>query len=167
MTATQPVLFRWRKGAMHPVHGQSSLIAKEQYREGMVYRLTEAKDASGATRGHYFAVLKKAWDNLPEWWPEFPTVEHLRKRALIIKGYCDQVEFAAASNEDALRLAAFVTRRDDFAVVSVTCTVVSVFTAKSQSKAAMGALAFQQSKDAVLHYCADLLNVSVEELSTS
>ena len=56
----------------------------------------------------------------------------------------------AASRAEALRLAAFIRPMDEYAVVSASEAVVTVWTAQSQSLRAMGKERFKASKDAVL-----------------
>jgi ABC-type nickel/cobalt efflux system permease component RcnA len=55
---------------------------------------------------------------------------------------------------------------DDFAVVTVSEAVVTVYTAKSQSMRAMGKKAFAESKEAVLRILSEMLGVEVGQLPT-
>jgi len=101
-----------------------------------------------------------AWQNLPERVAsEFPTPEHLRKHALIAAGFCDKQSVVFDSQEDAQRAAAFMRPVDPYAVVSVSGTVVTRYTAQSQSIRAMGKKIFQESKDAVLEIIAGMVGV--------
>lgn len=127
---------------------------------GETYRMVEHHDRSAASHNHYFASIKNGFDSLPEQLIEtYPTTEHLRKKALIWKGYRDERTIVAASEAEARRIAAFVKPMDDFAVVTVRECVVRVWTAKSQSMKAMGNRDFQQSKSDVLDFIDDLLGV--------
>jgi hypothetical protein len=130
------------------------------YVVGETYQLVEHHDRSANSHRHFFARIAEAWSNLPDQLLEiYPTSEHLRKKALIWKGYRDERTIVATSGAEALRLAAFVKPMDDFAVVTVKDAVVRVWTAKSQSVKAMGAKEFQASKSDVLDFCDDLLGV--------
>ena len=86
-----------------------------------------------------------------------PSVEHMRKWALIRTGYRDERSIVCASKAEAKRVAAFVKPMDDFAIVVVNEATVAVYTAKSQSQKAMGGKEFQKSKEAVLEYCQSML----------
>ncbi len=94
----------------------------------------------------------------------FPTAEHLRKFALIRCGYSDQRQIVCASKAEAQRVAGFVRPMDEYAVVTTSEAVVSVFTAQSQSRKAMGHRPFQESKNKVLDYIAGLLGVNRAEV---
>lgn len=127
---------------------------------GETYKMVEHHERSTASHNHYFASIKNGFDNLPEQLLEtYPTTEHLRKKALIWKGYRDERTIVAASGAEAQRIAAFVKPMDDFAVVTVKDAVVRVWTAKSQAAKAMGNREFQQSKSDVLEFIDDLLGV--------
>ena len=98
---------------------------------------------------------------------QFATDEHLRKHALIMSGYRDERSFACASNAEALRLARFLRPRDEYAIVSVHEATLVEWTAKSQSKRAMGGPLFQKSKQDCLDYLATIIGVEPEALSTN
>lgn len=134
--------------------------ADKDFVVGEVYKFVEHHDRSGSSHRHFFAVVNEAWTNLPDNLLEtYPTSEHLRKKALVWKGYRDERTIVASSTAEAQRLAAFVKPMDDFAVVTVKDAVVRVWTAKSQSTKAMGAKDFQKSKSDVLDFIDDLLGV--------
>ena len=127
---------------------------------GETYRMVEHHDRSTNSHNHYFASLKNGFDSLPDHLrDEYPTVEHLRKKALIRKGYCSHNDHACASKAEAQRLRAFIRPMDEYAIVEAVECVVRVYTAKSQSMKAMGNRDFQQSKSDVLDFVDDLLGV--------
>jgi hypothetical protein len=160
-----PITFRWSGEAMEPV-GRFSRECDRVYTVGEKYTLVEHQDRSQRTHNHYFASLSEAWANLPEDQAErFPTVDHLRKFALIKRGFADQADFVASSKAEAIRLAAFLRSFDEYAVVTIRDNVVTRWTAKSQNRRSMGAKAFAESKNAVLDYCASLIGVAPEALS--
>ena len=160
-----PLTFTWDGDNMAPVAG-CRRAANELYVVGERYRMDVVEDASQRSRGHYFAVLKETWLNLPDQIAgEFGSVEHLRKRALIETGHYDERRFAASSPLEARKLLAFLKPMDEYAVFALAGNVVIERKAKSQSRKAMGAPTFQKSKDDVLGWCADLLDVKPAELA--
>lgn len=134
--------------------------ADDDFVVGEVYVMVEHQERSAISHRHFFASVNEAWKTLPDALLEsYPTSEHLRKKALVWKGWRDERTIACASKAEAERISAFVKPMDDFAVVTVREAVVRVWTAKSQSTKAMGAKDFQQSKQDVLDFIDDLLGV--------
>lgn len=157
MTEIRPLKFRWDGAAMKPTVPN---VAADMYEAGRTYWLEPWEPASSASRNHYFASIKEAWDNMPETMSDrFPTPEHLRKYCLIRAGYRDERTITAGSKAEAQRVAAFIRPMDDFAVVAVREATVVVWTAKSQSARAMGRKVFQESKDAVLGTMSEMIGV--------
>ena len=155
-----PIQFRWDGEAMIPASQFWSRKADQEFVVGEVYKLVEHHDRSGVSHRHFFAVVNEAHGNLPDdRLEQYPTPEHLRKKALIWKGYRDERTLVATSAAEAQRIAAFVKPSDDYAVVVVKDAVVRIWTAKSQSTKAMGAKQFQDSKQDVLDFIDDLLGV--------
>lgn len=155
-----PIIFRWDGEAMIPVSAFWATRADKAFVVGAHYKLVEHHDRSQASHAHYFAALGNAWSNLPDrMLEEFPTAEVLRKKLLIRAGYADERSIVCASKAEAQRVAAFIKPLDDYAVVTVREAVVRVYTAQSQSVKAMGAAAFQASKQAVLDALDNLLGV--------
>lgn len=141
------------------------LAADRQYVVGEVYLLAVTEERSWASHGHYFAALNEAWKNLPEELADqYPTVEHMRKRALIKVGYRDERSIVCASKAEAHRVAAFIRPLDGYAFVIVCENVVIHLTAKSQSSRAMGKKDFEESKRAVLDIVARMVKVTTEQL---
>lgn len=134
--------------------------ADELFVVGEVYVMVEHQDRSRSSHNHFFAAVGDAWKTLPdEMLESYPTADHLRKKALVWKGWRDERTIACSSKAEAERIAAFVKPMDEFAVVIVRDAVVRVWTAKSQAMKAMGAKDFQQSKQDVLDFIDDLLGV--------
>lgn len=155
-----PLMMRWDGEALVPASQYWAGRADKQWIVGEVYKVTEHHDRSENSHRHFFAAINEAWQNLPdELLSEFPTAEHLRKKMLVKAGYADERSIACASKSEALRVAAFVKPMDEYAVVTVREAVVRVYTAQSQSKKAMGARVFQDSKQKVLDAIDDLLGV--------
>jgi hypothetical protein len=157
------MLFSWEGDLFRPLK-RFQKACDAEFVIGEVYTLEEVKGRSQVSHNHYFAALNNGWMNLPETVAErFPTSEHLRKWCLIKAGFHDQRSIVAASKAEAQRVAAFIKPIDEFAIVVVTECNVTVYTAKSQSKKAMGAADFQKSKSAVLDLIDDLLGLSSGE----
>lgn len=156
----RPIAFRWTGDAFEPLSGHWAREADKVLVVGEVYRLVEHHDRSTNSHRHYFVVIADAWRTLPDQLIEqYPSAEHLRKKALIWKGYRDERTIVSASHAEAERVAAFIKPMDDFAVVIVRDSTVRVWTAKSQSMKAMGNRDFQASKTDVLEFIDDLLGV--------
>jgi hypothetical protein len=155
-----PIQFLWDGEAMVPASRFWAGRADRQFVVGEHYTLVEHHERSDASHNHYFAAIKNGFDSLPDYMKGlYPTAEHLRKKALIRTGYRDERDIVLSSKADAERVAAFMEPTDEYAVVVTAACVVRVWTAKSQSKKAMGAKEFQASKTAVLDFIDDLLGV--------
>lgn len=158
-----PVIFTWDGDAMVPQKRFQQLCDK-QFCVGENYPLVPHEARSAVSHSHYFASLSEAWSNLTEEAAErFPTVDHLRKFALIKAGFRDERSTVCSSKAEALRFAAFIKPIDEFAFVTVSEATVTVYTAKSQSLRAMGKQVFQESKDKVLDIAWGMCGVRREE----
>lgn len=163
----RPIAYQWTDdGVMRPLERFRALCDRE-FVIGEIYRLSENEEASDETRGHYFACIRRAWDNLPEaLMQEYPTPEHLRKKALILCRYANMAQYACDNESDALRQAAFYAPLLDYSIITTKGNVVTVLSAKSQSRSAMpGKGDFQKSKQDVLEFCASLCGLTVEQLA--
>lgn len=159
-----PLPFQWNGEAM-VIRPSFQKRADELFVIGESYTMEVVEERSAASHRHYFAAINEAWANLPEHLADqFPTAEHLRKKALIRAGYRDERTFVCASRAEAIRLAAFLRPIDDYAVVSIDGTAVVQLTAKSQSQKVMGKDAFLKSKADVLETLADLIGVATPDL---
>ena len=158
---TAPILLQYDgDGIFVPCSTFHARSADKHYVIGERYRMVEQHERSDGSHNHFFASIKNGFDNLPDdLREEFPSTEHLRKKALIRKGYCDERSIACASKAEAFRLASFIRPMDDYAIVNVRECVVRVWTARSQSRRAMGVAEFQNSKQDVLDFIDDLLGV--------
>lgn len=161
---TAPIIFHWDGEAMVP-QARFAKLADQEFVVGIDYPLVVQEARSRASHNHFFASVEEAWRNLPENIAEqFPNSEKLRKHALIRAGYRDERSIACASKAEAQRVAAFIKPMDDYAIVTVTEAVVTVYTAKSQSLRAMGKKVFGESKEAVLGILSDMVGVQPAEL---
>lgn len=162
---TKPVTYSWDGEAMVPLQ-HFGASCDRQFIVGETYQLIVHENRSQESHNHYFAAIHDAWMNLPELDSErFATAEHLRKWALIKAGYRDERSVVCASKAEALRVAAFIKPMDEFAVVLTHEAVVTVYTAQSQSKKAMGADAFQASKQKVLDVISAMIGVEQKALT--
>lgn len=163
MTAA-PIPCRWDGEALVPLP-RFARKADETFVIGEVYHLVEHQERSPASHRHYFAMVKEAWENLPEDETRWPTPEHLRKWALIRAGYYDERQVVCASKAEAVRWAPVIQQAtDDYTIVVPKGPIVTIYTAKSQSAKAMGKADFQASKDRVLEIVAGLIAVEPAQL---
>src|SRR6266480_4140613 len=100
----EPVAFVWNGSVMVPLD-RFRPLARRQYHLGQEYALVPHLERSEASHNHYFACIKKGWQNLPERMAgRFPTTESLRKRCLIWEGYADQTDIPCTDEEQLARL---------------------------------------------------------------
>ena len=163
--AAPSIAFRWTGEAMTPLRPK---LADANFVIGEVYWLEEEKPRSETSHRHEFAWLKEAWLQLPEGFAdELPTPEHLRKRALISAGYYHETIIDAGTNAAALRVASYVRSRDEFAHVVVRGPLVVERVAKSQSRRAMKAGEFQESKTKIMDIIAGMIGVAPASLEAN
>lgn len=163
MTPDHPQGFIWDGEAMVP---RSSKLADKAYTVGEGYLLVTYEPRSISSHNHEFAWLKDAWLNLPEnLADQYPTPEHLRKRALIDAGFYDETIVDAGSNAAALRVASAFRSREEFSLVIVRGPAVVIRTAKSQSRRSMNKKDFQASKTAILEVVSSMIGVTPEKLT--
>lgn len=158
--------FRCREGTLVPF----SLTAFGQhYEEGGTYRLAPIEEASPRSRSHYFACLNEAWKNLSDKHAErFPSVEALRKFALIQTGYRTAVYRILDTAEDATKAAAMLGQFvDPHSILVQRENTVTVLSARSQSGQSMSKKEFDASKNAVLEYLAQMIGVDQPTLETN
>lgn len=167
MAYVPPLQFQWDGEAMVPASGYWLRQANEHFVVGQRYRMVEENEISGASHRHEFAWLREAWNSLPDsLLDQYPSSEHLRKHGLIAKGHCTMTQHPCVTVAEAERTEATIKRHvDKYAIVRRRGSVVTVYEAVSQSKRAMGAPQFQQSKSDLMDFVADVLGVSVETLS--
>lgn len=159
-----PFAARWLDGVFVPVPYYVE-ECKRSFDDGTLYHLEEVKSRSQSSHNHFFAEVTDAWRNLPEIYADkFGSAEHLRKWALIVSGWHTQNVIAFANASEAVAAVSLFKDMDEYAVTEVNENVVTVYRAKSQSRKAMGARDFQQSKDDCLREIARLLSVSVGEI---
>mgnify|MGYP000028188545 CR=1 FL=1 len=161
----EPCAFIWDGGAMIPLDRYRGL-ASRQFRPGTEYALIPHRERSDKAHGLYFKAVELAWKNLPEEYTgRFPTSEHLRKWALIKEGYADEHAMICDNESKAQATASLCRALDGYAVIRVNGPICTVWTAKSQSRHAMGHEAFNESMNKVLEHIADMLGISSQQLT--
>jgi len=157
--------FTWNGEAMIPMRAKA---ADQEFVIGQRYWLEQVSDRSWISHRHEFAWIKQAWDNLPESFAEmFPSPEHLRKAALIATNWHRETIIDAGSRAAAARVAAYARGEDEFARVVVRGSTVVIQKARSQRMHGLDRMdkaEFQKSKDDILVWISELLNVEPERL---
>jgi hypothetical protein len=160
----RPVFCQW-DGEVFKPHPRFKAYCDREYVVGETYPMMPVEEQSSGSRGYYFASLKEGFLNLSEENAKrFPSVEHLRKWCLVQCGYASQADFALANSKEARKLAADIRMRDPYAVIQIRDSVVRVFTAESQSPAAMKKERFEQSKNDVLDLVSSMSRTTRSQL---
>lgn len=163
MTAIWPIEYHWSGEAMIP-QPRHMARAKHQYVEGEIYRLENVEERSTATHNHFFASLHELYTQLPEDVADrFINIEHFRKWCLIKCGYASEQTFVLQDHNEAMVFAALFGRYEPYAVIIIGGQVVKIYIAESQSRKAMGAKRFQESKTAILDLASSLVGVTREQ----
>lgn len=135
------------------------------YAEGEIFEMEGTKPRTEASHNHYFAAINEAWNNLPEeLTAQYPTPEHLRKRALIKTGYCTMRDVVLTDEEAAKTVAAFISKLSEYDVVIVRGNVVRVYSPRSQSVQTMDGDEFRKSKQDVLNAISEMIGVTRKRL---
>lgn len=155
---TQPLPFIWTGEAFQPTNQHWAKKCDERFVVGQSYTLDEIHARSSATHAHYFAELHTIWQSLPERYAEqFPTEEHMRKYALIRKGFHTMTQHVCKTEAEAGRLAAAIRPYDSYQIVTVKDSIVTVYNALSQDYRSMDKRTFAESKEKVLDWCSALI----------
>ena len=132
---------------------------------GEVHGWQMAEHRSKASHDHFFACVNEAWKSLPEEMADdFPNPECLRKWALIKAGFCSETRIVCANNSEAMTLATKAKAMDKFSVVAIDGKAVTIWTADSQRRDAMGRQAFQEAKERALHIISELIGTDAATL---
>ncbi|WP_174804392.1 hypothetical protein [Martelella limonii] len=168
MADTTDMIFQWDGETMRPMSRYHNK-ANAEFVVGEHYKMEVQEYRSWVSHKHQFAWLHEAWLSLPEHIAEkFANEDELRKFALIKGGFCDSATFVCSSKAEAQRFVAFLKSGDsEYRIYKVDGPTIYRFTAHSQSMRAMGKRRFQESKDAVLSYVAELLGVEKRELESA
>lgn len=132
---------------------------------GEVHGWQMAEHRSKASHDHFFACVNEAWKSLPEdMADDFPSPEHLRKWSLIKAGFCSETRIACANNSEAMSLATKAKAMDKYSIVNLDGKVVTIWTADSQRKDAMGRKLFQEAKERALDIISQLIGTDAATL---
>jgi hypothetical protein len=132
---------------------------------GEVHGWQMAEHRSAKSHDHFFAIVNETWKNLPEELADdFPSPEHLRKWSLIKAGFCTETRIMCANNGEAMTLATKAKTMDRYSVVAIDGKTVTIWTADSQRKDAMGRERFQEAKEAAIHILSNLIGTDVATL---
>ncbi|OOY15103.1 hypothetical protein [Thioclava sp. DLFJ4-1] len=142
-----------------------------QLAEGEPVTVEIERGRSDATHRHQFAWVNDAWATLPEtvaWEPWAQTPEMLRKHALIMTGFYQQEVIdcgdGKVAKDVATKLKAAHSKGHGYALAIVRDGVAVVRYPESQSRKAMGAKRFQESKTAILEWIAAQIGVEPRQL---
>jgi hypothetical protein len=126
--------------------------------------LSDPADHSDPARRRYFAIMREAWENLPDHWRTLlPTSEHLRKHALCRVGWCETTVATCGSNKAAIEVAALARKLDTYAVVDIRGSVVTVSTARSQAKRSQPKKPFLECADKVYMVLSEMLGTDITQ----
>jgi hypothetical protein len=132
---------------------------------GEVHGWQMAEHRSKASHDQFFAIVNEAWKSLPEdMADDFPSPEHLRKWSLIKAGFCSETRIVCANNSEAMTLAVKAKAMDKFALIAVDGKTVTIWTADSQRKDAMGRKLFQEAKERAIHVISELIGTDAATL---
>lgn len=161
----------WTGRAFEPRGNWNMARCCDALGEGQVVYLDVDPARTRKTHNHQFGFVQRAFDNMPEYLADMPyakTPDTLRKHALIACGYCDTSMLPVGSARRAERVAALVNRlavdAHGYAITDVEGSVIYCHTPHSQKERAMGKAAFQESKQAIGEWLADLIGVPAESL---
>lgn len=160
-----PMMFDEEAGAFR-VLPNFLRTAREHYGAGEVVPMVPREDRSAVSHRHFMASVGEAWKNLPEGLAaRFTSADHLRRFVLIQTGHREEAVYVCKFKTEAHRMAASLATLDEYAVIVVDGTLVTRWTAKSQSYFHQNRKEFQAAKADVLNYLADMLGVPVGALA--
>ncbi|BBU58549.1 hypothetical protein KU6B_48140 [Mameliella alba] len=144
----------------------------DKFGAGEVVSIDIDPDRSPRSHNHQFAFVHQAWLNLPESHQGrlyAASSDHLRKHALIKCGYHHADMIALGDPRRAERVAVTLARQSErdevYRIITVEGAVIYSFTAETQKMKAMGKTRFQQSKQDILEFLADMIGVKPDELA--
>ena len=160
--------------ALVPDGNAATAALHDRLGEGQVVHVDLDPERSAKSHRHQFGFVRVAWDNLPEQLKGAPfakSADTLRKHALIACGYCETRMVAVGDTRRAERTASVIRESiralSVYAVVSAEGPVIYIHTPLSQSLKAMGGVRFQESKQAILEWLADLIGVEPDRLAAT
>lgn len=167
MTSPPPIKLLYNgETFVPPIEGGWAARARRFYEVGKEYMLEEERAPSTKTRSHFHAALKEAFDNLPEKYADqFPTIEHLRKRALIQTGFSNTTSMVMESKGQAVRIAGLLRQYSSpYTVVIVRDHTILIAEAESEREIAKDKVRYQDMKNKVLGWVSTLVGVTTTKL---
>lgn len=127
--------------------------------------LDDPKDQSDPMRRRFFALVREVWINLnDEKRARFPSSEILRKTALCRIGWAECKVVTCGNKKAAQEVALLASHLDRYAVVDVSETVVTVFTARSMSKRQCPKKTFLDVSEKALDWLSQLIGTDAATL---
>jgi len=127
--------------------------------------LDDPKDQSDPMRRRFFALVREVWLNLPDnLRKQFPSSEVLRKTALCRIGWAECKVVTCGNRKAAQEVAILAAHLDRYAVVDVSETVVTVFTARSMSKRQCPKKSFLDVSEKALDWLSQLIGTDAATL---
>lgn len=161
---TKAVVCRWDGGIFRPLP-QFQRQADKQYVEGENYWIETVDDRSMELHRRYFACLKTAYDNLPEKYAKrWRTVEALRHWALIQSGWCTTRTMLCKTRDEIHRRVNDELRYNRDAEVVIDGLTITIRSAVSQARVAMGKRKFEQSQQDVLAVVSRVIGTDIASL---
>lgn len=167
------IIYDWTGEVMRPLPFHLDLCLRT-FESGKRYKLTQARQRSRESHGHYFAVVTRYWENWPHGYErKFPNADQLRKHALIRTGWYVQIVMAHSCSESAVHYVTTFKRQIDYAEGSIvttergTATVMRVAVTQQllgDDGVGMDDEEFQKSKQSVLDFCASVTGISPEQM---
>lgn len=159
--ATPPIQLIYSGQGAFLARPASIPICEANFGPGEVVTVAQIEERSRKSHDHFFATISEMWATRPEHLEHrFPTPDAWRKAALIATGHCDTRTVVCATKAEADRMVALAAHLDPESIAVPRGTVVTVYTAHSQSLRAMGKEAFQKSKDDCLTWAAAQLGIN-------
>lgn len=125
--------------------------------------LDDPADQSDPMRRRFFAIVRAVWKTLPDALAkQYPSPVHLRKAALCRVGWCESKVTTCGNRTSAIQVAALVSHLDRYAIVDITGSVVTVFTARSLRKRGCPKKTFSEVSRKCLQWLSDLVGSDVE-----
>lgn len=130
--------------------------------------LDDPKDHSDPMRRRFFAIVREVWQNLPDdQRARFPSSEVLRKTALCRVGWAECKVVTCGTGKAAQEVALLASHLDRYAVIDVSGTVVTVFTARSMSKRQCPKKTFLEVSEKVLDWMSQLIGTDASALRSA
>lgn len=176
----RPAQWRWMKaevriGDGEPLHIHVMIphqrfveMCIRQFEHGEDYALGPVEGVSSKSRAHFFASLKSAWDSLPfELVQQYPSVAHLRKKAVVVAGWAKHTHTVFDTPKDAVNHAKDLRKIDEYAVIKCSGCVVDFWIAKSIRPGQINGKKWQEVKDKALDWVATLARTTRAELEAN